>query len=175
MPLTTSCGRDRRLTRARRRNEGCTSVRLPIGALAGPRVFSGYAGPVMDAQKAVAAILEAYDSGELSHGDVVERLLAQLDRDNIAYVLRIVPAEWRQPLVEDMRHLAKTLSREELSTIEAGIFEWESASDAGCREAMRAAHEETLALKRERLWSITLPAVRWWLQQGEGKLGDAVD
>lgn len=112
----------------------------------------------------VWSTLESYDRGEIGNGEALFRIVAGLNRANIVEVVGALPAHWKEVLLVEFSERARVTSRDDLIDIVGGISAWEMEPDPSRQDEMRRQSQHERSLERERYWTETLPAIRWWLQ-----------
>jgi len=112
----------------------------------------------------VCSTLESFARGEIGNGEVLSRIVAGLNRANIVEVVDALPEDWKAVLLVEFRQRVGGNSRDDLIDIVGGISTWEVEPDPSRKEAMRREDQRQRVVERERYWTETLPAIRWWLE-----------
>lgn len=111
----------------------------------------------------VQEVLELWDNGLLSNGEVLTKIVDVLNRSNIDEVVAELPVEWRDQLVAEFMTRAAVRSPEDLIDIVGGVLAWEVEPDSAKQARMREEYDRGRQREREHYWNEILPAIRGWL------------
>jgi len=118
----------------------------------------------MSHREALDALWAGWEQGLFTRGEVVNKTVDLLTRDNIVEVIASLPPEWHQTMVDELVDAAKIQDTAQLIFLRGGIARWETESDPLKREAMKREYEQALEAERQRYISETLPAIKWWVK-----------
>lgn len=95
-------------------------------------------------------------------GEGFERILRSASVENIGQLITALPDSWRPQFVEYIGYFRNMSSVEQLVTIDAGCFRWESEPSEEERRRMRSEYEAESFRKRERFFRVVVPAIQSW-------------